>query len=121
MKDNAYVNFDYLKELTTGNTEGMIVMLKAYLEETPRLLDSMRDGVESSNWDTVKNAAHSMLPSFPMLGMKKEYENMAREIQDLAHKKENLPQIKALYTELKSVCDKALTELQNELDSLSKK
>lgn len=121
MKNDTYVNFNYLKELTTGSADGMVVMLKAYLEETPRLLNNMKEGIDSGNWDAIKNSAHSMLPSFPMLGMKHEYEEMARQIQDQAAKKENLKQIKELYSQLDSVCEKAIAELQSELTKLSKK
>ena len=121
MKNDTYVNFDYLKELTTGNPEGMIVMLQAYLEETPKLLNDMKTGIESGNWLAIKNAAHSMLPSFPMLGMKPEYEEIAREIQDNASKKESLKEIDKLFPQLESVCDKVMSELQKELAVLKKK
>jgi HPt (histidine-containing phosphotransfer) domain-containing protein len=121
MKSEAYVNFDYLKELTTGNTEGMIVMLKAYLEETPKLLEDLKNGISSKDWTAIKNAAHSMLPSFAMLGMKHEYEDTARQIQDLAAKKENIKLISELFSKLESVCEKVMLELQDELSRLDKK
>ncbi len=119
-KNPAYVNFSYLKELTLGNREGMIVMLKAYLEETPKLLGDLSLGIEKNNWRAVKNAAHSMLPSFPMLGMDSKYENMARKIQDLAAKQEQPKEIKKLFSELEVVCKKAMEELGSELSILEK-
>lgn len=120
-KNSAYVNFGYLKELTLGNREGMIVMLQAYLEETPKLLGDLKRGIENNDWAAVKNAAHSMLPSFPMLGMEKRFEEMARKIQDLAARQEEPKEIKKLFSELELVCGKAMEELETELSTLEKK
>ncbi len=120
-KNSPYVNFTYLKELTLGNAEGMIVMLQAYLEETPKLLGDLKRGLEKNDWPAVKNAAHSMLPSFPMLGMETKYEEMARNIQDHAAKQEKPDEIKKLFSELEIVCGKAMQELEAELKELEKK
>ena len=120
-KNLPYVNIDYLKELTLGNREGMIVMLKAYLEETPKLLGDLNRGIEKNDWPAVKYAAHSILPSFPMLGMETKYEEMARKIQDHAAKAEESKEIKKLFSELEVACEKAMNELESELAELEKK
>ena len=119
--NSPYVNFDYLKELTLGNREGMIIMLKAYLEETPTLLGNLKIGIEKNDWPAVKYAAHSMLPSFPMLGMETKYEEIARKIQDHATRAEESKEIKKLFSELEVACEKAMHELESELAELEKK
>ncbi|MCD6017314.1 MAG: histidine kinase [Bacteroidetes bacterium] len=110
-----YVNLNYLKELTGGKQEGMVLMIKAYLEETPTLLKALKDNIGTKNWDAVGAAAHSIIPSFSMLGMDVKYEKMSRKIQELTTKKENLESVEGLVLEIEEACLQAMKELEEEL------
>ena len=117
-KMQKHINLDYLKELTAGKQEGMVLMIKAYLEETPTLIKRMKNGIEAKDWDATGGAAHSIIPSFSMLGMDKEYEKTARMIQDYTTKKENLEKVKDLFLKIEEGCSYAISDLEKELITL---
>lgn len=110
-----YVNLHYLKELTGGKQDGMVLMIKAYLEETPDLIQAMKKGIETKEWEKVGGAAHSIIPSFSMLGMNSDYEKAAKLIQEYTFKKENLDKVNELFIKLEKACEHAISELENEL------
>lgn len=118
-KGHQLVSFEYLREITVGKPDRMISIIHAYIEETPKLLQRISDGITSKNWDAVQAAAHSMIPSFPMVGLGDQYSEMAREIQDIAAQKslktDEEIHIKELFEKIESVCHQALEELQMEL------
>jgi PAS domain S-box-containing protein len=123
IKENHYhlINFDYLNELTVGKPERMLVMMNAYLEETPKLLNAMREGIASKTWKEVGTAAHSLIPSFTMVGIGSEYETMAREIQELTGQKklsdEDERTVRDLFAKIENVCSLAMQELQQEVST----
>lgn len=113
-------NLDFLKQLTKNNPDMIAEMIKVYLEETPQLLGSMRESLEKRDYDTLKAAAHSILPSFSTMGISEEYTTLTKTIQDYAVKKENPDKIDALLKRLEAICNKAYQELQQEIVSLEK-
>ncbi|HWY12508.1 MAG TPA: ATP-binding protein, partial [Bacteroidia bacterium] len=120
-----YVGFDYLHQLTNGNPNGMANMIKAYLEETPKLLRTIKNGIETKDWKAVGSGAHSMIPSFTMVGLNPEFEKMAREIEEYANKISKSVQqdgesekIKTLFSKIENICSLAMEELKKELNSL---
>jgi CheY-like chemotaxis protein len=116
-KPHKYTNFDYLKELTVGKPEGISIMIKAYLEETPKLIQTMKRGIETKDWPSVGAAAHSIIPSFSMVGISPEYEEIARKIQEYSTKKNpesHAEEIKTLFTKIENVCSLAMEELKQE-------
>lgn len=117
-KSHKYINFDYLKELTIGKPEGISIMVKAYLEETPKLIHAMKKGIESKDWSAVAAAAHSIIPSFSIVGIDPKFEGIARKIQEYASKKpdpKNQEIIKDLFSQIENVCSHAMEELKHEL------
>lgn len=113
-------NLDFLKQLTKNNPDMIAEMIKVYLEETPQLLGSMRKSLEKRDYDTLKAAAHSILPSFSTMGISEEYTTLTKTIQDYAVKKENPDKIAPLLKRLEAICNKAYQELQQEIVSLEK-
>ena len=93
-------------------------MIRVYLEETPTLVETMKQSLEKQDWDTLKRAAHSIVPSFSTVGIEDEYALMARSIQDMAGNKENPEKIGELISKIDDVCRQASSELQRELTVL---
>jgi PAS domain S-box-containing protein len=108
-------SLDFLRQLTKNNPEMISEMIKAYLEETPELLQRMRDSLYKKDWEGLRAAAHSIIPSFATVGMEEKYTGMAKEIQELATKKENLERVKELLQKLETVCSQACKELQDDM------
>ncbi|MES2139623.1 MAG: response regulator [Bacteroidota bacterium] len=112
------INLDNLNELTNGNINVKSKIAKVYLEEIPKLLFTMKQSIENTDWDALRIAAHSLIPSFALMGINKEFETMARKIEKLATRKENLEKIKELFLKIDLLCTEVFSELKNELIEL---
>jgi PAS domain S-box-containing protein len=112
------VNLDYLRQHTRGNSQMIREMIKIYLEETPKLISTMKESINNMDWDTLGEAAHSIIPTFSIMGIHKEYEEMAKKIKDHASRKEQSASINKLFVKLEDVCGQAIRELETELDAL---
>jgi CheY-like chemotaxis protein len=111
-------NLDYLRQHTKGNPEMMKQMIKIYLEETPKLVDTMKQSIDNMDWDSLKKAAHSIIPTFSIIGINQEYEEMAKKIKEHAAKKEEAPLINTLLVKIDEICAQAVKELEAEIDIL---
>lgn len=112
------INLDNLNELTNGNLQVKSKIAKVYLDEIPKLLFTMKQSMDNLDWDALRIASHSLIPSFALMGINKEFETMARTIEKLAVKKENLGKIKELFQKIDLLCTEVFCELKNELIEL---
>jgi len=116
--ESRVVNLDYLKQHTKGNPQMIREMIKIYLDETPRLITTMKESIDNMDWETLAEAAHSIIPTFSIMGIHKEYEDMAKQIKEYAAKKEQAAQINQLFVKVEDICNNAVKELETELDAL---
>lgn len=112
------INLDNLNELTNGNLHVKSKIAKVYVDEIPKLLFTMKQSMNNLDWDALRIASHSLIPSFALMGINKEFETMARTIEKLAAKKENLGKIKELFQKIDLLCTEVCCELKNELIEL---
>src|ERR1035437_4447906 len=103
-------NMDYLKRLTKGNPKMIMEMVKIYLDETPKFLDKLKQGLNNMDWESMARAAHSLKPSFATMGMGAEFTEMAKNIQEYAEKKENPEKIKEWVLKIEAACSQAREE-----------
>jgi HPt (histidine-containing phosphotransfer) domain-containing protein len=111
-------NLEFLRQLTKNNPDMIAEMINVYLEETPQLIDSMKQSLEAGNYEKVRGAAHSIIPSFSTMGMNEEYAAMTKQIQELAEKKEKPDEIRNLIGKIEMICNSAYDELRQELNIL---
>jgi CheY-like chemotaxis protein/HPt (histidine-containing phosphotransfer) domain-containing protein len=118
-KENAQsggrcTNLEFLKQLTKNNSDMISEMIRTFMEETPPLIKKMKEGMEKKDWESLRKAAHAIIPSFSTIGVSDEYALKAKRIQDLA--REQKPEgLEALINEIDQICSKAYEELQHEL------
>lgn len=112
------INLDNLNELTNGNLIVKTKIAKVYLDEIPKLLHTMKQSMDNLDWNALRIASHSLVPSFALMGISKEFETMARLIEKHATKKENLEEIKELFQKIDLLCTEVYDELKNELIEL---
>lgn len=113
-----YVHLDYLRQRTKNNTAMMIEMIEIYLKETPRLIERLKETRDNMDWDSLAATAHALIPSFMIMGISKDYEMMARTIQEYARKKEKSASINELVLKIEEVCNQAYKELKKELSNM---
>jgi HPt (histidine-containing phosphotransfer) domain-containing protein len=109
-----YTNMDYLKRHTKSNPELIMEMLSLYLEQTPQLIRIMKQSLHSKDWDLLYKTVHKIIPSFSIVGMGPDIENMAKKIQEYAGSQQQTDKIHDLVIQLENVCNKACKELEEE-------
>ncbi|MHB1106505.1 MAG: ATP-binding protein [Lutibacter sp.] len=108
----------YLKQRTKSNQKLMLEMISLYLEQTPTILGAMKQSVADKDWPSLYKAVHKLIPSFSIMGINADFENMAKKVQEYASKEQNIDEIPSLVILLDKVCEQAceeLTETFNEL------
>jgi PAS domain S-box-containing protein len=120
------VNFDYLRRITKSDAR-MAEMIGLYLQEIPQLVQTMKQAIAEQEWLTLKQATHSIIPTFVTIGMSSEFEDIAKAIQALAASLSmgqtaslaTLAKVQNMYSEIEVVCDLAAQELEAKLLALA--
>jgi PAS domain S-box-containing protein len=116
-----YTNLDYLLKRTKSNPVLMMEMISLYLEQTPPLITSMKKSMKEKDWKMLYASVHKMIPSFSIMGITTNYEDMAKRIQTYAGTQEQTDEIPELIMQLEGVCMQACEELTIELNMIKKK
>lgn len=114
------INLQYLTLRTKSDPKLMMKMISLYLEQTPPLIKSMKESFYSKDWDSLHAAAHKMIPSFAIMGIDPDFENMAKKIQEYARTQEQSDQINEMVMKLENVCLQACLELKEEFNTIKK-
>ncbi len=119
-KTERCIDLEYLIRRTKSNPVLMMEMISLYLEQTPPLILKMNQSFEDKNWKSLYSAVHKMIPSFSIMGISPDYENMAKQVQEFASTQDQPDGIKELVFKLGNVCNQACRELEEELIGLKK-
>jgi PAS domain S-box-containing protein len=110
-----YVDLAYLLQRTKSNPKLMVEMISVYLEQTPPLIFAMKQSLKEKDWNMLQSAVHKMIPSFSIMGMSTDFEDMAKKIQEFASAKLMTDGIEDLVDNLEKACNHAFHELELEL------
>ena len=108
------IDLEYLSKRTKSNPLLMMEMISLYLEQTPPLLYAMKQSMKDKNWVGLYAAVHKMIPSFAIMGISDDFENMAKEVQEYAGTQQQTDHIPALIVQIESICLQACVELKKE-------
>ncbi|MDD3723217.1 MAG: response regulator, partial [Lutibacter sp.] len=111
-------NLNYLNTRTKSNRVLMMEMISLYLEQTPPLISEMKQSLLNEDWELLQATVHKMIPSFSIMGISVDYENMAREIQEYASTQQKTDNISEMVTKLEKVCLQACDELKIEFNTI---
>jgi len=110
-------NLQNLNTRTKSNQVLMKEMISLYLEQTPILISTMKQSLIERDWKVLQATVHKMIPSFSIVGIHSDYENIAKKIQEFASNKLQTEDITDLVIQLEKVCNQACLELLEELDT----
>jgi len=113
-----YVDLNYLNQRTKSNPAIMLEIISAYLEQTPPLINAMKQSFEEQDWDSLHAAVHKMIPSFSIMGINTDFESMAKKIQEYARTQQQIEDIATLVLEIENVCTQACQELEEAFNKL---
>jgi PAS domain S-box-containing protein len=106
------IDLTYLTSRTKADPVLMMEMIALYLEQTPPLIRTMKQSLYDKDWDSLCAAVHKIIPSFSIMGIHKEYENVGKKIQEYACAQQHMDEIQELVLQLEKVCSQACEELE---------
>ena len=114
IKQPKFTNLNYLNQRTRSNPALMMEMISLYLEQTPPLILEMKESYQHKDWNSLYAAVHKMIPSFSIVGMSPDIENLAKKIQEFATNQLQPEGISGIVLQLENICTQACIELQEE-------
>ena len=93
-------------------------MISLYLEQTPTLINAMNKGFQNKDWHSLRAAVHKIIPSFSIMGISMDFENMAKKVQEFANTQIQTDEISEMVLKIGNVCTQACKELQEELNRI---
>ncbi|HUM50226.1 MAG TPA: ATP-binding protein [Chitinophagales bacterium] len=117
-KNVRCTDLDYLMHRTKSNPMLMMEMIELYLQQTPTLIKEMKLSLEKKDWNMLYATAHKIIPSFSIVGISADFENMAKKIQEYASTQHQTDAIHEMVLKLEKVCDQACAELLEEFNKI---
>jgi PAS domain S-box-containing protein len=111
-------NLDFLKRHTKSNQALMMEMISLYLEQTPPLIRTMKQSLYTKDWNLLSGTVHKLIPSFSIVGISADFENMAKKVQEYAGTRQQTEKIHDLVTQLEEICNQACIELDKEVNMI---
>jgi PAS domain S-box-containing protein len=115
-----YTDLNYLTKRTKSNPVLMLEMIALYLEQTPTLIAAMKLSWQNKDWHSLHAAMHKLIPSFSIMGINKEFENMAKVVKEFALSHHHAEGIQTLVSQIEVVCVQACVELQDAFKLIDK-
>jgi len=120
-KTDSCINLGSLKRRTKSDPSLMIEMINLYLDQTPPLVQTMKESLLNKDWPLLHSAVHKMIPSFSIMGISSDFEKMAIQVKDYADIQVKSTLITELVLQLEEVCNQACIELLEEIKELKNK
>jgi CheY-like chemotaxis protein/HPt (histidine-containing phosphotransfer) domain-containing protein len=103
---------NFLKQFTGGNPEKMHKYVSIFLQNAPKILDSMEQALNNNDYGAIKIAAHSLKPQLAYMGIKEDVSHVYK-LEQMAGNSPDFAQLKDEVRDLKRVCKKAFEELND--------
>ncbi|MBU3928197.1 MAG: response regulator, partial [Bacteroidetes bacterium] len=115
------IDLTYLIRRTKSNRVLMMEMISLYLKQTPPLVVAMKKGFKTKDWDSLYAAVHKLIPSFSIMGISADFEEMARKVQECASTRQPSEELPELVIQLENICLQACAELEVEFNAIKNK
>lgn len=113
----SVIDLEYLTQLSEGDDDFSISMLSYFIDNTPVVLNELKEFYDASEWKALRNAAHKFKPQLTFMGIKSIFEDV-ENIEQSANYVQNTDQIPPLITKVDQVCRQAIEELKMELEKM---
>jgi CheY-like chemotaxis protein len=117
-KKSKCVDLAYLIKRTKSDPKLMTEMISLYLEQTPPLVSIMKKSLHEKDWQSLYSAVHKMIPSFSIMGINSDFENMAKKVQEFASAQQKWEGVSDMVLQIENVCVQACSELEEELKTI---
>ena len=113
MSSDKVTNLNYLTELAKGDVSFITEMIRIFLEENPEEVKTLEQAIQENNYENIKSISHHMKSTIPFVGIDLLIGKDLVDIEKLATEKTGLEVIKTLFSNVKTVCEKAFNELKH--------
>jgi signal transduction histidine kinase/CheY-like chemotaxis protein len=120
-KKFKFIDLDYLSRRTKSDPDLMMQMISLYLEQTPNLIREMKKSLLEKDWSSLHAAVHKIIPSFSIMGISSDFENMAKQVQEYASRQNQTDGIPDLVLKIETACTQACIELEEEYKIIKNK
>jgi CheY-like chemotaxis protein/anti-sigma regulatory factor (Ser/Thr protein kinase) len=120
-KKFKFIDLDFLSRRTKSDPDLMMQMISLYLEQTPNLIREMKKSLLDKDWSSLYAAVHKIIPSFSIMGISSDFENMAKQVQEYAGRQNQTDGIPDLVLKIETVCTQACIELEEEYITIKNK
>jgi len=110
---NKLYNLIYLEEISGGDRNFIIEMLKDFVANTPYSIKEIEKLASSKEWDLLYKSVHKFIPSFDFIGA----ESIKNDLKNLEHYSKtqiNLEKIPSLLFNIKDFSYKVIKEIKIE-------
>lgn len=104
-------DMQFLKQFTGGNKDKMQKYIGMFLDNAPKLLSNIENGLTAQDYGSVKIAAHSLKPQLSYMGVKEDVSKIFM-IEQIAGSSAHFDTLPKLIANLKRLCAKAFEELK---------
>jgi PAS domain S-box-containing protein len=111
-------DLNYLMRRTKSDPVLIMEVIALYLEQTRPLIKSMKQSFHDEDWNLLQSTVHKMIPSFSIMGMNIDFEEMARKIKDYANSQQQTSEIFNMVLKLENVLIQSCKELEQEFGIL---
>jgi len=111
-----YFDLKYLEETSEGDKEFASTMISFFVENTPSVLENLKNRLQAEDWEAVRQIAHKLKPQVIYMGIhiiKDDVEKM----EHYANLRTNLSEIPDLALKTEKYCFLAIEQLKDELKS----
>jgi PAS domain S-box-containing protein len=115
------IDLEYLIQRTKSNPSLMMEMISIYLKQTPPLISTMKQSFLDKDWNKLYGAVHKIIPSFSIMGISSDFEDIAKKIQEYASTQLQTEGIHDLLIQLENICTQACKELEVEFNVIKNK
>src|ERR1041385_3239773 len=105
-----HIDLSYLREIAEGNKEFMRKMIKAYLSQTPVMLEYMSKSINGKKWKDLRGIAHKMKPSLDFVGIH-SIKQTVKDIEKFSQEESHLELLPEMVETVKTTCTQAMEEL----------
>ena len=111
-----HTDLEYLNKRTKSNHKLIAEMISIFLEQTPPLIQSMKQSIVDKDWQLLNSSVHKIIPSFSIMGMNADFSIMTKKIQEYATTQIQQNDIQDIVSELENACTQVYEELREELN-----
>lgn len=116
--NDKIIDLTYLDSISEDDLEFKKDMIETFLANTPVYIADMKSSLENKDWKKIGDIAHSIKPSFTLMGMNEKKEVLLK-IENYGRSQQSITKIPELIHELDGIVNQAIMELKNELEGMT--